>query len=98
VVVLDASGRRSVLDFYQALRLAIGAPECHGSSTDAFIDPLIMHDDINALKAPHTTRIARTAEIASDVTADLEGFADAINRAGACDRGTDLEVTIEIAP
>ena len=97
IVELDASECVSMADFCRALSAAVGAPEWHGSSSEAFIDSMVVHDDINALKAPYTIRIMKTGEIAPDLTAKIRAFADSINRAAAPDYGTDLEVTIEIA-
>jgi hypothetical protein len=45
------------MDFMNALKKAIGAPDWHGSSADAFLDSMIYHDKINALKSPYTIRI-----------------------------------------
>jgi hypothetical protein len=45
------------MDFVTALKVAIGAPDWHGSSPDAFVDSMIWHDEINALKAPYTIKI-----------------------------------------
>lgn len=45
------------MDFVAALRVATGAPDWHGESSDAFVDSMIWHDEINALKAPYTIKI-----------------------------------------
>jgi hypothetical protein len=97
LIDLDASEWLSVLDFYRALRAAIETPDWHGWSIDAFVDSMIVHDEINSVRAPYSIRIKQTAKTASDVALEVRRFADAINRAGASDRDTDLEVTIQIA-
>jgi hypothetical protein len=96
VIEIDASKWTSVVDFCHALRGAIGAPDWHGSSVDAFVDTMAIHDDINAVKAPYTIRITNAAKLASDVKAEVEIFAGAVNKAAAPDRGSELEVKIEI--
>jgi hypothetical protein len=57
----------------------------------------IVHDDINAVLSRYANRVHAVATLAADLRADIQRFADAINKAGASDRGTDLEITIEIA-
>ena len=58
IVELHADGWVTATDFVNALKKAIGAPDWHGSSADAFLDSMIYHDDINALKSPYTIRIS----------------------------------------
>jgi RNAse (barnase) inhibitor barstar len=98
VIDLDAREWKSLLDFYRAVRAAIGAPDWHGWSIDAFIDSMIVHDEINAVAAPYTIRIQGVATIDSQLRVGIDDFADAINKAGAPDRGSDLEVTVAIVP
>jgi barstar (barnase inhibitor) len=57
IVELHAEGWVTAADFMQALKKAIGAPDWHGSNVDAFLDSMIHHDDINALKSPYAIRI-----------------------------------------
>ena len=57
IVDLHADDWVSVLDFVNALKKAIGAPDWHGDGVDAFLDSMIYHDDINELRSPYTIRI-----------------------------------------
>jgi hypothetical protein len=45
-------------DFTDALKKAIGAPDWHGCSMDAFPGFHDYHDDINALKSPYPIPIS----------------------------------------
>jgi hypothetical protein len=94
-IELDAKGWHVVLDFYRALRLAIGAPDWHGWNINAFIDSMIW-GDINAIEAPYTIRISGTARVDPALKAEIEEFAKVINDHAARHRG--LEVTIEVCP
>src|SRR5215813_2329847 len=58
IVELHADDWVTAADFMNALKKAIGAPDWHGSSVGAFLDSMIYHDDINALKSPYTIKIA----------------------------------------
>jgi hypothetical protein len=49
-VELHAEYLVTALDFVNALKKVIGAPDWHGGSVDAFLDSLIYHDDIDALR------------------------------------------------
>ena len=60
IIQLDASKWKTVLDFCRAILSAIGAPERHGKSLDAFIDSMVW-GGINAVEPPYTVRISGTA-------------------------------------
>lgn len=94
IVELHADGWVTVMDFVNALKNAVGAPDWHGSSVDAFLDSMIYHDDINALKAPYTISIGGVDKAKPDARNAVRCWARVINERGASDRGTDLEVTI----
>jgi len=96
VIEIDGSQWASVADFCNALCSAIGAPDWHGSSVDALIDSIVVHDDINAVKAPYTIRVSNTIKLPSKVKAEIEMLVSAVNKAAALDQGTDLEVNIQI--
>jgi hypothetical protein len=57
IVELYAENLATAVDFARALKKVIGAPDWHGNSVDAFLDSMIHHEDINALKAPYTIKI-----------------------------------------
>jgi hypothetical protein len=94
IVELHAGGWVTATDFANALKKAIGAPDWHGSSVDAFLDSMIYHDEINALKSPYTIRIGDVDKAKPEAQDAIRLLARLINERGASDRGTDLEVTI----
>jgi hypothetical protein len=51
IIEIDGSDRQSVKDFLTALRAAIGAPDWHGWSVNAFIDSMIW-GGINQIEPP----------------------------------------------
>jgi hypothetical protein len=48
---LDAGGWTDPVDFLRALRAAIGEPEVHGWSPDAFVDSMIW-GGMNSVESP----------------------------------------------
>src|SRR5262245_24474810 len=87
VVELHAENLVAALDFARALKKAIGAPDWHGESVDAFLDSMIYHDDINALKAPYTIRIVGAGKAKAEAQDAIRQLAQAIDKHGASDRG-----------
>jgi hypothetical protein len=100
VIDLDATKWKTVLDFCRALLAAIGAPEPHGKSPDAFIDSMIW-GGINAVEPPYTIRISGTAMLPNDVREYIEAVKQALAR-GRLDyqsrQGSDVEVSIQTEP
>lgn len=100
IIQLDATKWKTVLDFCRALRAAIGAPNYHGNSPDAFIDSMIW-GGINAVEPPYTIRISGTAMLPKDVREYIELVKQALAE-GRLDyqrrEGRDVEVAIEIEP
>jgi len=96
VVELHAEDWVTAIDFLNALKKAIGAPDWHGLSTDAFLDTMIYHDDINALKSPYTIRISGVGKANLQTQEAIRALARSINQHSAPDRGGDLEVTIVV--
>jgi barstar (barnase inhibitor) len=94
VIELDAEDMVAAIDFFSALKRAIGAPDWHGSGIDAFLDSMIHHDDINVLKAPYTIRIRGVRKAAPEAQNAIRQLASLIDEGGASDRGSDLEVTM----
>jgi RNAse (barnase) inhibitor barstar len=94
IVELHADDLVTAVDFVNALKKVIGAPDWHGSNVDAFLDSMIYHDDINALRSPYTIRIVGADKAKPEARDAIRKLAEAIDRDGASDRGGDLEVTI----
>jgi RNAse (barnase) inhibitor barstar len=57
IIELDASNWTTVLDFYDALLPALGAPEWHGKNVNALVDSIVW-GGINAVEPPYTIRIS----------------------------------------
>jgi Barstar (barnase inhibitor) len=94
IVELRADSWVTAMDFANALKKAIGAPHWHGSSPDAFLDSMIYHDDINALKAPYTVKICGASNASPQAQEAIHLLARLINEKSASDQGTDLEINI----
>jgi hypothetical protein len=94
LIELHAGSLVTAMDLMAALKKAIGAPDWHGDSVDAFLDSMIYHDDINALKAPYTIRIVGTDKAGREAQDTMRLLARSIDERGASDRGGDLEVAI----
>jgi hypothetical protein len=99
VIELDASSWTTPLDFLRALRAAIGAPEEHGWSPDAFVDSMIW-GGMNCIEPPYMVKVIKTQGIPGDVTSYITLIASVIKagRESRCSRhGTDVEVSL-VAP
>jgi hypothetical protein len=94
LVELHADGLVTAVDFMAALKRVIGAPDWHSLSVDAFLDSMIYHDDMNALKAPYTIRSVGADKAGPEARDEMRLLARSIDRHGASDRGGDLEVSI----
>jgi hypothetical protein len=96
IVELHADGLVSARDLVAALKKAIGALDWHGDSVDAFLDSMIHHDDINALKAPYTIWIVGAERAGPEAQDAIRLLARSIDEHGASERGGDLEVTVRV--
>ena len=70
-ITIDATSWKTVLDFYDALLPAIGAPPGHGTSIDAFLDSMIW-GGMNSVEPPYTVRIEGTASLPEEVRNEIE--------------------------
>ena len=96
IIELDGSNWTTVLDIYDALFIALGAPEIHGSSPDALVDSMIW-GGMNELQPPYCIRILGTATIPKIVKEEIEIIEHCIDRARMeyrQRRGRDSEVTL----
>lgn len=88
-----------MLDFYDALLSALGAPAWHGRSIDALIDSMIW-GGINLVEPPYLIRVRGSSRLPSDVQDHIELAKDFLLKARAefhALRGCDVEVDFEIA-
>ena len=93
VIALNAGQWKTVLDFYNALLAAIGAPEWHGRSVAALIDSMV-YGRINAVEAPYIVKIVGTAKIPTLVRDEITLVAQVF----AEHQGTDSKVEFQIVP
>ena len=82
ILELDATHWRDCIDFYRALLEAVGAPDWHGMSVDAFIDSII-YGDINAIDPPFTVRIKGVASAPIEVREGIDLLMQHIRPANA---------------
>lgn len=98
IVDLDASGWKNVLDFYDAILAAVGAPKGHGRNPNALVDSIVW-GGMNRLEPPYTIRIFRTVLLPKDVREHIGLVERDIVKARMEYRkqqGGDVEVAIEI--
>ncbi|HYK80613.1 MAG TPA: barstar family protein [Micropepsaceae bacterium] len=93
VIELDACSWRTVLDFYNALLAALGAPDWHGRSVAALIDSMV-YGHINAVEAPYVVKVTGTARIPTAVKDEIVSVA----RIFAEHQKTDVKVEFQIEP
>jgi hypothetical protein len=95
-IELDASDWRTVIDFYEALLSALGAPERHGMNVNALIDSMVW-GGINELEPPYAINVTDARNLPSDVKEALIQAIEAI-RFGRADhrhrRGHDVNVDL----
>jgi hypothetical protein len=97
-IKLDATNWKTVIDFYDALLAAIGAPKWHGDSPDALIDSMIW-GGINAVEPPYTIRIFGAEKLPKNVREHVELVKQALAKARLeyqSRKSGDVEVSMEI--
>ena len=98
IIDLDATKWKTVVDFYDAILAAVGAPKGHGKSPDALIDSMIW-GGMNAVESPYTIRISGLSMVPSEVR-DYVGLVRDVLAEGRNYRkrhqGDDVEVSIQI--
>ncbi len=97
-IVLDASNWGSILDIYDALLPAIGAPLWHGKSIDALVDSMI-YGDINALASPYVVVVRGTKTLPEGVRTQLLLIKDALYTAaspGLDANGNEVDVGLVV--
>lgn len=99
VIELNATNWKTVNDYCDALRAALGTPEWHGSSVDAFLDTMIWHNDINEVNPPYIVRIEKAKGLPREILDEIEQLSRSLSRARAefqIRRGGDVDVKLEI--
>src|SRR5882724_5798083 len=80
LIELDAAEWKTPLDFLQSLADAIGSPEWHGMSPDAFVDSMIW-GGINSVQPPYTVQINNITNTPSEVADYVSMMASIIEEA-----------------
>lgn len=99
-IALNAASWKSALDFYDALLVALGAPEWHGTSVDALADTMIWSDETNAVTPPYIVKIANMAGAPAEVQEEVGAAKDWLEKSRAEFRhrmGRDVDVSFELA-
>jgi hypothetical protein len=100
IIELDASGCTTPLDFLDAARCAIGAPESRGLDVDAIVDSII-RNDVHSVQPPYTIRVVGTVKLDPKIKMEIETLAKALKDTRiwrANHRYEAIDVAIEIAP
>lgn len=98
-IELDASGWKTVLDFYDDLLAALGAPDWHGRSINALADTMIWSDETNAVNPPYVVKIANAGMAPADVREELHVVQDWLTKSRQefqMRTGRDVEVRFEV--
>ena len=98
IIELDASGWSTSGDFVSALKIAIGAPDWHGSSVNAFVDSMGT-GGINAVEPPYIVRVVNARHLGQDVIELIFAISSAVEERRlyeAARTGEDAVVRFEI--
>lgn len=98
IIELDASGWNTSNDFVSALKIAIGAPDWHGSSVNAFVDSMGT-GGINAVEPPYVVRVVNARHLGQDVIELIAAISSAVEKRRlyeATRTGEDLVVGLEM--
>lgn len=99
-IELDAKSWMKILDFYQDLLKALGAPEWHGRNLNALIDSMIW-GGINELDPPYIVRIENLSLTSEEIRDHVEDVREYMSRAREeyrTQKGKDIEVEFELVP
>jgi len=77
---LNATGWRSVADFYDSLLSHLGAPEWHGRNVNALVDSVV-YGGINRVNPPFVIRIERIGSVPEDARQELAWAMESIGQA-----------------
>lgn len=100
IIDLDAASWKNVLDFYDAVLAAVGAPKGHGRNPNALVDSMVW-GGMNTVEPPYTIKISRTESLPKDVREHIDLVEGDIAKARMEHRkqqGNDVDVSIKIEP
>ena len=96
LIELNAKGWNSPLDFLRSLKAALGSPEIHGMSPDAFVDSMI-YGGMNRVEPPYVVRITNINGAPKEVADYISLMISVIQEARQerlQRRGDDIEVSM----
>jgi RNAse (barnase) inhibitor barstar len=100
IIDLDGTNWTSVIDFYDAILSALGAPSEHGKNVNALVDSMIW-GGINELVPPYTIRIRHMAGLSKDLADEIEAAKRSLREARLdfqSREGRDVDVQLETLP
>jgi ferredoxin len=100
LIELDGGEWKAPVDFLRSLAAAIGSPEWHGMSPDAFVDSMIW-GGINSVQPPYTVQINNITDAPSEVVEFVSLMARVIEEARQerfRQRGDNIEINITAEP
>jgi hypothetical protein len=87
-IEIDAARWTSIVDFYNALFVALGAPAGHGYNINALIDSMI-YGGINKIDPPYTVRISGATKLPKDLRDEIKLYVELLIEARDEARGPD---------
>lgn len=79
IIELDAQSWKIYEDYAIALRMALGSPEWHGSSVNAFIDSMV-YGGMNKINPPYKIIIKNTKNLSKDIIEEIEALKKSLPR------------------
>jgi len=73
IIELDAKSWKTCEDYASALRTALGSPEWHGSSVDAFLDSMV-YGGMNEINPPYKIVIKNTKNLSEAIIEEIEAL------------------------
>jgi hypothetical protein len=98
LIELDGSKWVTVMDFYDALLTALGAPRWHGRNVNALVDSMIF-GGINAMEPPYRIRVRGISNAPPEVRTEIEWAKQDLEAAREefrASRSQDVEVQLEV--
>ena len=99
IIELDASRWKTSLDFTSALKIALRAPDWHGSSVNAFVDSMVT-GGVNAVEPPYVVKVVNSDNLDHELLELIRAVSSAVERTRLDQlsrTGDDVAVALEIA-
>jgi hypothetical protein len=99
IIELDASRCNTPFDFASALKMALGAPDWHGTKAVAFVDSMVA-GGINTHKPPCVIKVVNTTDLEPEVMKfirEVSSFVEETRVRRLARTGENVAVRLEIA-